>query len=524
MSSNARTTLSALMLIVVTLGGMSSYLAFCRQPISYAFSSTQVTANEWIVLGEVKSIDYYLSLLEVSGAAPYVQLAGDLRKLPDLTNATAVGKITFLALNATNSEVKDAFDLMIKGGTPDPRDDRYSVPSYNTELEVLYWLACQTDFKRDDTLTLAVAIVNGFWVTLGDRQVRDAVKRDATELLAFFRATNELQKKRGYSPLEECSLEAKLCLSWTGGDPARGGRVWYQLMSGGQNSYSPLNIHHLLEYQYNPIDLSGYNWNTVSISILRQMQNTMAEKGWIDRSIDSTVKNIEEYFYFSGYQIHWVFTQPKDAMITFNNEQTINHNMNNPNLVFDYYLRTGKALGVCGDEASLIESLLKSVGIPAIRLTRTYGTQNGNNHDHVVYYDQATRSWKSYGKQLDIGRSGTWNVYFFTPPAIQRNYYNYLYDNQQTWMKMPSTYYTIQGSPGERTASLLSSGIPTSQMKERLLSGRVDQGEAFLKETERFAASLVIDEASELGEGTCQEKSSWNREGEIIHDKRYSGV
>lgn len=106
---------------------------------------------EWIKITQVKPVDYYLSLLESNRTAPYGQLFWELRKLPELTNATAVAKITYLALNATNPEVKEAFELMIKGGTPDPRDFSYAVPSYNTELQVLYWLACQNEFKKDDT-------------------------------------------------------------------------------------------------------------------------------------------------------------------------------------------------------------------------------------------------------------------------------------------------------------------------------------------------------------------------------------
>jgi hypothetical protein len=68
---------------------------------------TPIRSIEWIKISQVKLINYYLSLLESNGTQPYVQLAKELRKLPDLTNATAVAKITYLALNATNPEVKD---------------------------------------------------------------------------------------------------------------------------------------------------------------------------------------------------------------------------------------------------------------------------------------------------------------------------------------------------------------------------------------------------------------------------------
>jgi hypothetical protein len=199
------------------------------------------------------------------------------------------------------------------------------------------------------------------------------------------------------------------------------------------------------------------------------MQAKIIEMHWIAQSATSTVKDIEEYFFFSGWADHWIFTQPNDSMMEFEREQTINHNMNNPNLVFEYYLTTGKGLGVCGDEASLIESLSKSWGISTIRLTRTYGAKGASNHDHIVYYDPATRTWKCYEKQLNIGRTGTWNVYLFTPPVIQHNYFVYHSDSQQTWMKMANVYYTMQGLAGESTADLFLKGVPTAEMKQWLL-------------------------------------------------------
>jgi len=424
----------------------------------------------WLNVTATKPVSYYVSLLKSAGAQPYVELGWELESLPDATNTTAVAKIAYLALNATNPEVKEAFQLMIKGGTPVMSDFHHTVPAYNTELEVLYWLASQTGFKKDDTLALAVALVSGFWVTIGDEQVREAVKIDVVNVLVFLRETNELQGQRGYFQLERYPLEAKLCLAWTGGDPARGGRAFYQMVRGGATSERPLNIHHLSEYTSRRMDLAGYQWNTVSVSTLRKMRETMVTEGWIAEgwNVDATVGTLEEYFYFSGFRQHWIFTQPNDNMTTYDGQETLNHNMNNPDFVFETYLKTGKAFGVCGDEASLIESLCKSWGISTIRLTRTYGTAGGNNHDHVVYYEPESQTWRCYYKQLNIGSGGTWNVYMFKPPVIQHNFFSSRKDSQQRWMNMLNVYYTTSGS-GTTLAKLLRDGAPTSEMKQWLL-------------------------------------------------------
>jgi hypothetical protein len=126
----------------------------------------------WSNVTAAKPVSYYISLLKSAGVQPYVELGWELQALPDATNATTVAKITYLALNATNPEVKEAFQLMMNGGTPNQGDFKYTVPSWNTQLEVLYWLATQNNIKKDDALALAVAMSNGIWVAIGDGRVR----------------------------------------------------------------------------------------------------------------------------------------------------------------------------------------------------------------------------------------------------------------------------------------------------------------------------------------------------------------
>ena len=268
-----------LVLAIVVASGVGYYAFFPRGPTqtlnhtteqtittSSSVSPITPTTNSWITVSTVQPISYYLRLLEQNETEPYVTLAKELRKIPDLSNATAAAKVVSLALNASNPEVKEAFELMIRGGTPDQRDFSYVVPNYNTELQVLYWLACQNDFKQDDTLALSIAMANGLWATIGDAQVRDALKKDASDLLTFFRETNELQKQNGYPPLEDYPLEAKVCLAWTANRATLRG---------------PYNF-----YRYNPniktMTLEKYEWNTVSVETLRKMREKMVDAGWIN--------------------------------------------------------------------------------------------------------------------------------------------------------------------------------------------------------------------------------------------------
>jgi hypothetical protein len=262
----------ALILLVVGLAGVGSYFTLNKPPGPYivtplssgtttsviqsttsSTTSTTTPLAEWIIIGQVKSIDYYLSLLEINGTSPYVQLAGELRKLPDLRNETALAQIAYLALDSSNPEVKEAIDLIVKGGKANPSDFRYDTPHYNTELQVLYWLASQRQFKYEDTLALAISMSNGFWVTIGDASVQQKVRGDVVDLLDFFRETDKLQQTLGYSTLEQLPLEAKVALAWLGGDTGTHGP---HAITGPQTKH---------DSTYAKLNMRGYVWDAVNV-------------------------------------------------------------------------------------------------------------------------------------------------------------------------------------------------------------------------------------------------------------------
>lgn len=424
-----------------------------RSLTTTAFSSQPV---EWIRISDVKPMGYYLSLLESNRTEAYVQLARELRRLPDLTNATAVAKITNLALNATNPEVKEAFELMMKGGTPDPRDFTYSVPRYNTELQVLYWLAEQSEFKKDDTLALAIAMVNGLWVTMGDQQVRDSVKKDTSGLLNFFRETNELQRRRNLPQLEAYPLEALICLSWVGSLNGIGG---------------PHGVVHGSHAQ--KVNLELYLWDTPSLDTLRRMRDMIVEKHWLGEDVDSTVANVEEYFYFSGFEQHWNYTTETEEQIEVDGEKVKNWEIYNVDYYFRYYIETGKGRGDCGDETAFIDAWLKSWGIASnfvvhqrIIEGRFYG------HAHIIYYEPASKTWKAYYQQASPRMYYNepeliFYVFFFRPPVIQQGYFLRT-EIKDSRMGIGGRVFMKQYSV-ESFGNAFHAGLPTAEMKRWLL-------------------------------------------------------
>lgn len=475
--------IALILVAVVVAGGLGYWLLTPKMPsetVSYtteqasspsptlrtsqtAASSTASTSASgttlWINVSATKPVSYYISLLKSTQTQPYAQLAWELQALPDATNATAVAKITYLALNAANPEVREAFELMMKGGTPSPSDfsDFTMVPKYNTELQVLYWLALQNQFKKDDTLALAVATANGLWLTIGDEQVRQAVKKDTSDLLVFFRETDQLQSLKGFQRLERLPLEAKICLAWAGGYSTSGGRPY------------PLQL-----YKDRKLPLRGYVWDTVSLQTLRRMRDLMETKGWIVENVDKTVASVERYLYFST---HWNYTGSTETeYIEVDGERVLVHDMNNVDFEFGYFLKNGMGIGDCGDESGLVDAFSKSWGIATTYVMhQSYNndmTQIIWSHMKISYYEPASNTWRICEEQLNIGIDEPYRftLYVYRPPVMLLHYLNYYPNPSFRFHAYGNECYAFQRqlSAGEIKGMFLT-GIESSKMKQWLL-------------------------------------------------------
>jgi hypothetical protein len=403
--------------------------------------------------------DSYLAEMESRGN-PYDDFANDWRKMlkrsgvdREIESLDATEDWVYLVLNSDNPEVKEAEELKLKGGTPSQSDFKYSIPNYNTEQLVQYWLGKQNEFKGNDTLTQAIAMVNGLWVTIGDDQVRKAVYKDTNDLLNFFRETNEIQKARGYYCLEEYPLEAKVCLAWTG-------------------SYSPFieRNYGLMFFKDKRLSLEGYKWNTIHIDDLILARKIADGKHWIKKDINDTMQNIESYFFFDRYWDH-VPNEIPEMYIAIDGERIINHDMGNPSFVFRYFAENGKAFGDCGDQTNIVSVFAKSWGIS----TNVMGNQKWVDsklisHFYNIYYDSSSITWKAYSNQLKINLGRAPGVKFFNhllkPPVNLRAYLN-------RWIKdgipLGNMKY-IQELTLEEVQRMYLNGVPSQTMKRWLFS------------------------------------------------------
>jgi len=418
----------------------------------------------------------------------YVDLAREWENLPeskkiDLAAVDSTGDFSDLFLNATNPEVKEAGELMLKGGTPDPRDFKYNVPKFNTELQVLNWLGRQNWFKKDDTLTQAIAMDNGIWVTMGDDEVRAAVYRDTNDLLNFLRGSNEIQGARGYSQLEDYPLEAKITLGWTGGE-----------------SPDVAKSHALSLFLNKELDMKSYKWDFTSVDTLEKMRTFMINEGLLGPAFE-TLKKVSYYFMYDGP--HWTYTLHggQTETVDIDGEFMGNYMFGSTNHCFDQFLKKGKVYGVSYDHLPFIDALLQSVGIPSthIWLTSSHKPPGQAINDFNIVYVPENGVWRAdpeqirnvawMGDKLVYGALNEAHLILFKPPVVQQDYLTGIADGRKKFsyyctdvnfcdMLYPeySAAYTSilnssydKGIAFDEMKKMVADGIASSQMKQWLL-------------------------------------------------------
>jgi hypothetical protein len=374
----------------------------------------------------------------------------------------AIEDISNLYLSATSSEVKEAFDLMIKGGTPDPSDYEYEVPNYNTELEVLYKLAEQNEFKKNDTVAQSVAADNGLWVTIGDDAVREAVYKDTNDLLNFFRETNEIQKARGYNQLEDYPLEAKVCLAWTGNETMK----WNPL------KWQPVIPTSLVYYSNQKLSSDIYEKDSVSISTLQRMREIAHQKDFWKGDLVANVEKVEDYLWIPSDL--WVYRDIPDLVLDENGLDAVR----DVDWQFNRYLQGLPFIGSCGTEAGLVDAWLKSIGIASINHWVRYKGLPIHSHAFILYYDPKSDSYKSskihFDRVPELTDNRIYDWYLYLPPVNQKEYlWNELKEENGIETFYGNYSYVYRDVPVKiMRERLLNNGIPSMEIKHNIFYSR----------------------------------------------------
>jgi hypothetical protein len=420
----------------------------------------------------------------------YPGLSNELRKLPDFHQDTAesklaVQRIATLALQSDEPQVKDAFRIMLLGGTPDSNDFRYfRAPNWNTELQALYWLAEQTGFKKNDSLALAIAMAHGVFISLAsDDDLGKAVYHDISSFLNFLRSINDYQASSKLTPLENYPLEAKLALAWRANDWGRFGRVFYTLGDNacpGSNyeTSTPANIHNFHEYSTRPMNVKDYKFNTVSVSTLTEMSKYVIDRGWEPnlgagtRRVIFSVNTVRDFAHNQWVYAHDYpgYKAPCENWVTIDGERSRPTNINNPNYVWRIFKSTGEGYGVSDDSNAFTDALVKSMGIPGISLDYVWGPIESSSHEETLYYDPSSNAWyaSSFGTGETPLASTSMDIFIFRPPAVWTNFF--IFTEYDRWTHVPNLYHRILKVNGAEFSDILNQGIPSSEIYQWFFS------------------------------------------------------
>jgi len=328
-----------------------------------------------------------------------------LRGLPEIADGIspndveALADIAALAVTATNPEVREAFDLMIRGGVPNQGDFAYPVPGWNTGLQILFRICEKTELHPNDRISLANATANAIFVAMGDNQVDEKVYEDALAALSLFRRSSIRTRIIGYP------YEALVALCWRGVD-------WDGSPDRGPNEMG------LFDYERKPLDLAGYDWNFISPRTLEDLNRYPIPVDLRYLDVNAIVDVVERYYQIGGR--HWVFGS-FDRIINIDGQPTRSRNYNNPDFAVAYARKNGRGLGSCGDQDHLFEAILKSQGIAVRTMARKWLSPDGSfedGHANVIYFDPSDNLWKVHRIELGYGNTPYQLVLIYKPPVM----------------------------------------------------------------------------------------------------------
>ena len=171
--------------------------------------------------------------------------------------------------------------------------------------------------------------------------------------------------------------------------------------------------------------MDDYEWDTIDINTLNKMRNFMTTKGWLKEDVTHIINEIYSYF---SLKDNWDNPE-KNNLGNLKPKLGINCYTWNPDLIWRYFEKTGRGMGINSDKITFIEALLKSIGIPATSLNYDCITiENEKNELSIfLYYNPITKKWYIPRKSLDdINDPIKWGkMYLLVPSILQQHYFSY---------------------------------------------------------------------------------------------------
>lgn len=351
---------------------------------------------------------------------------------------------------------------------------------FNTTLFSLYNLSNKYEFKKFDTIPLAIALSNSYYISYGDESVIREVIRDEIDLMSFAREVSNWQDEMKYQwNLENYPLEAQIAWAWRGNSTMHKG------------SPLPYSLYSLQHYKIpGTLNSNAYEGGTVSVKTLRSMLKASIKLNWNSEDVNKIVENIEEYFVF-GYQKHWEYPNWEDPAnqnyYTDSNGAEIGLNVDEN---WGRFINGLNPQGDCGGVTSMVDAILKSMGVASLCTWRyilkesipPIGGHSGGMASHAIaiYYDPLSETWKGYSKEAmsnwpGVEESDVLDFQIFIPPVRHFKYSNiWFYKMEEIkgynfYLWKGNYFYLIKISV-KNLYETLTKGIQRSVMKKYIYS------------------------------------------------------
>lgn len=318
----------------------------------------------------------------------YPELFRELLKLPELEEIDArddeaIEDIAELA-ESGDPEVQQGLRLILEYGIPTQNGSKYMpvypVPDYNTQMQVLFWLALNKDIDEDyDRIAIALALDYGTVVTYGDDQVDEAVKQYICQVYDHVAETDQFLREKNLDwQAKDYPLEADMLLVW-GACGMRYPTFYDQV---GQTGKTPWTHFWYIEFAERPMNIEDFNWLFVSVEVLKEMRDWTVQKGFAVNDVGKVANNIDSY---AGERLHYYTDKPDvpPSYVEVEGRITPGCRLSNPDWQWKSLKEKNEFLGNCEDTLYVGCMLLKSLNIGA-------GTGSvkaeGLAHGVILYY------------------------------------------------------------------------------------------------------------------------------------------
>lgn len=357
-----------------------------------------------IIIGGLILSTHLQSIIETSPPNQHLKLlTDDLQRLPELkgnvsqSEVEAVKEIRRLILSS-DPEVQKGLWIISRYGVPFKAGrftPTYRIPDYNTQLQILFWLAQDRGVEGDySRVAVALAIDYGIVLTYGDDEVDCRVRSYVAEIYDYIRETDRILEEKGLGwRAKDYPLEADILLCWG----ACGMRypTFYRYV--GDYPGSPWEHFWYQEFRERPMHIDDFEWLFIKPETLREMREWLFENRFVSRDLDETADKIDVYADSHVKFCTYNLGEPP-TYVEVGGRITPGYRIANPNLQWRSLRDSGWFLGDCEDTAHMDAMLLKSLNIAA-----GYVGEHGRRLAHIaiLYYNPHENLLKTTDHQIE---------------------------------------------------------------------------------------------------------------------------